>query len=244
MKKLLWALVVLCGVVSAAFASWSFDLESGYVSNSSNDIRIPGTTGTRFSLTQTLDVEARDYYRLRLTRSVGRGQYLSLLYAPLSLRAAGILPGAVNFNGELFPSGAHVDAVYRFDSYRATWYKQFRPGERFSYKLGFTAKIRDAAVRIKDAAHASETKNTGFVPLFHFGMTYNLTKKFGAVLDGDALAGGPGRAEDVLAALTYAVHDNCTLRLGYRIVEGGADTDAVYSFALLNYASAGITVHF
>lgn len=244
MRNLLCSLVVLCGIASAAFASWSFDLESGYVSNRSNDIRVPGTTGTRFSLPQTLDVATRDYYRLRLTRSVGRGQYVSLLYAPLSLRAAGTLPGAVNFNEVVFPSGAQVDAVYRFDSYRATWYQQFRPGERLSYKLGFTAKIRDAAVQLKDGARDTEIKNTGFVPLFHFGLSYALTEKFGMVLDGDALAGGPGRAEDVLAALTYAAHQRCTLRLGWRIVEGGADTDDVYNFALLHYLSAGVVVSF
>lgn len=244
MKPFLRAAVVMCCMAPAAFGSWSIDIESGYVSNDSNDIRIPGSTGTRFSLTNTLDVETRAYHRLRLTRGIGRGQYLSLLYAPLSLRAAGILPDDVNYAGELFPSGARVDAVYRFDSYRATWYKQFRPGERFSYKLGVTAKIRDAAVELAGGARRAVKKNTGFVPLFHFGLSYALTEKFGAVLDGDALAGGPGRAEDVLAALTYAAHERCALRLGWRVVEGGADTDEVYNFALLHYLSAGVAVSF
>jgi hypothetical protein len=32
------------------------------------------------------------------------------------------------------------------------------------------------------------------------------------------------------------------VRVGYRIVEGGADNDEVYNFALLNYASAGVTI--
>jgi hypothetical protein len=32
--------------------------------------------------------------------------------------------------------------------------------------------------------------------------------------------------------------------LGYRFVEGGADNDEVYNFALINYASAGVVVSF
>ena len=33
-----------------------------------------------------------------------------------------------------------------------------------------------------------------------------------------------------------------TLKAGYRFVEGGADNDAVYTFALIHYASVGISI--
>jgi hypothetical protein len=63
--------------------------------------------------------------------------------------------------------------------------------------------------------------------------------KFGLLLDGDALAAPQGRAEDVLAALTYHASDRMGIKIGYRILEGGANNDVVYNFALLNYAVVG-----
>ena len=63
-------------------------------------------------------------------------------------------------------------------------------------------------------------------------------------MDGDALAAPQGRAEDVLIAATYEVSDNLAIRAGYRILEGGADNDEVYNFALFNYASVGVTYTF
>jgi hypothetical protein len=61
-------------------------------------------------------------------------------------------------------------------------------------------------------------------------------------VDAEGLAGGPGRAEDVTVALTWDAAPNVTVRAGGRVVEGGADTDSVYNFALLGYAGAGVTV--
>ena len=50
---------------------------------------------------------------------------------------------------------------------------------------------------------------------------------------GDALAAPQGRAEDVLAALTYGKSDKFRIKIGYRILEGGADNDEVYTFSLV-----------
>jgi len=70
------------------------------------------------------------------------------------------------------------------------------------------------------------------------------TKELGFLLAGDALAAPQGRAEDVLLALQYRPGDDLMLRLGYRILEGGADNDEVYSFTLINYLVVGGTVTF
>ena len=68
---------------------------------------------------------------------------------------------------------------------------------------------------------------------------------FSLLLDGDALVSPYGRAEDLLAALQYRVSERATLRLGYRVLEGGADGGGnVYTFALFNYLTAGLRVVF
>jgi hypothetical protein len=90
----------------------------------------------------------------------------------------------------------------------------------------------------------SEKTNVGFVPLINFRLLWNINDKFGLLLDGDALAAPQGRAEDVLIAATYKLSDNFGIRAGYRILEGGADNDEVYNFALFHYASFGVSYTF
>jgi hypothetical protein len=59
-------------------------------------------------------------------------------------------------------------------------------------------------------------------------------------LDADALAGGPGRAEDVALTFGRDLNAQWTVRAGYRLVEGGADVPDVYTFAWLHYAVFGV----
>jgi hypothetical protein len=62
-----------------------------------------------------------------------------------------------------------------------------------------------------------------------------------ALFEADALAGGPGRAVDAALKLGYDVGDRWSILAGYRTIEGGADVDAVYSFAWLHYAAVSVT---
>lgn len=244
MRKISGCIVLVVFCVPISFGSWSLDLETGYVGAGYNDVQIPGDSGSRVSLTNDLKADSRDYYRLRITKSLSSDKYISLLYAPLNLNASGVLASAINYNGDVFTAGASIKGKYRFDSYRATYYKQFNTGKRYNYKLGFTVKVRDAAILLSDGIRDSEKKNTGFVPLFNFGFNYDLTQKLCFVVDGDAVAGGPGRAEDILFSFSYKAGKNHSFRLGYRVVEGGADNKEVYNFALLNYIAAGITMYY
>ena len=65
-----------------------------------------------------------------------------------------------------------------------------------------------------------------------------------AVVDLDALAGGPGRAEDLSLKLAYDINERWTVTGGYRTVEGGADTDEVYNFAWFHSAVVSAVVRF
>ena len=79
---------------------------------------------------------------------------------------------------------------------------------------------------------------------YQFRLLWRIDDAFGLLPEGDVLAAPQGRAEDVLIAATYKFSDNLGIRAGYRILEGGADNDEVYNFALFHYASAGITYTF
>ena len=112
------------------------------------------------------------------------------------------------------------------------------------FGLGFTAKIRDAQIALSSEGLYSEKNNVGFVPIINFRLLWNVNDQFGLLLEGDALAAPQGRAEDISLAATYKLSDKLRVRLGYRILEGGADNDEVYNFALFHYALAGISYTF
>ncbi|NLE06337.1 MAG: hypothetical protein GX638_16250 [Crenarchaeota archaeon] len=44
--------------------------------------------------------------------------------------------------------------------------------------------------------------------------------------------------------MTYKITDQLKIRGGYRMLEGGADNDEVYTFSLFHYAVLGLSYSF
>lgn len=240
---ILTVFLVAAGVPSTE-AGWRLELESGVASSGYNDIRIPGDVGTEWSFVDDLEAEATPVVRGRLTWLINSRHALAVLIAPLQFDAEGSFARPVNFNGETFAAGERVSGTYRFDSYRLTYRYRLVRSPHLDLDIGFTGKIRDAEISLKStSAHAVKT-NTGFVPLASFRLEWRLATAWSFLLDGDALAAPQGRAEDVLAAFQFSPGANLRLHAGYRILEGGAENDEVYSFTLVNYAVAGLTFEF
>lgn len=243
---MIYVILTLCPifVTGTVNANWSVDIESGIAFSGYNDVRIPGNTGTKISLSQDLKAKSTEFIRLCFTKTISDRQKLSLLIAPFRFESSGTLDRDVNFNGTRFGTGVPINSRYRFDSYRVTyqyfWYKK----ERLTAAIGFTGKVRDAAIRLDNGAVSSEKTNTGFVPLINFAFDWRMRSDFGLILEGDALAAPQGRAEDILLAIYSKPVKQLRLRVGYRILEGGADNDEVYTFALVHYLSAGLSWKF
>ncbi|RPH32042.1 MAG: hypothetical protein EHM93_11130 [Bacteroidales bacterium] len=225
-------------------AQANIDLETGLVTTGYNDVRIPGDIGTLFSLKDDLTAKSKIYYRLRASYTIKSRHTLSLLYAPLEVKSEGSVPTDISFAGELFPANSVIKATYKFNSYRLTYRYDFVQKSKLNFGLGFTAKIRDARIALESNGLLGEKSNVGFVPIINFRLMWKLNDNLGLLIDGDALAAKQGRAEDVLIAATYRVNEHIGLRAGYRILEGGADNDEVYGFALFHYASLGVSYSF
>lgn len=242
MKKVILILIAFLGFTGNIQAgSWFTEVESGLAISGYNAVKIPGDTGTRFSLNGDFDIDPGIFYRIRIGRTITERDELILLIAPLSLKASGTLEKDIFFNGTNFPAGAKANAKYRFDSYRLSWLRTFKKSDLWLLKAGFTAKIRDAAIRLEGNGISSEKTNTGFVPLLGFSAEYLPNSKVSFLVAGDALAAPQGRAEDILLAVKHKLKDNLSWHAGYRFVEGGADNDEVYNFTLVNYATIGIS---
>lgn len=239
---------LVAGLIAAAWpgqasARWFADLETGVVFSGYNDIRIPGDSGTNLSLSDELSTDPSHFFRIRLGRHFGRRHTVSALFAPLTLTAAGSVAREVEYAGATFPADTDLRASYRFDSYRLTYRYDFFLSDSWEVGAGFTAKIRDAAIGLDGQVFAEKT-NTGFVPILHFRVLYAFADDWSALLEGDALAAPQGRAEDILAAVRFHFNENIQAKLGYRILEGGADNDEVYTFALFHYLVIGLTATF
>ncbi len=232
------------GVAPIASAQNVFDLEVGYVIPGHNDVAIPGDSGTRFSLTDDLDADETVAFRLRYSHAFSEKHWVAVLVAPLTLQSAGTLDENVDFDGTTFPEGTLVDATFRFDSYRLIYRYGFHKSDRWQFSLGGALKVRDAAIKLEGGGLESENSNTGVVPLLSFNITWAPTERLRLLADGEALAAPQGRAEDVLFAAQYDVNQRLALKTGYRILEGGADNDEVYTFSLVHYFIVGAVLSF
>ena len=82
------------------------------------------------------------------------------------------------------------------------------------------------------------------VPLLNFAAEYYPSQRWSIVSELDGLAAPQGRALDLSLKGRYDVSDWCSLSLGYRTIEGGADNDDVYSFAWLHSMLASVQFRF
>lgn len=239
--SLITALAACC---SAAFGACGLrlDLEAGMAFSGYNDIRIPGAGGTLYSMSRELRSDPAPYNRLRVEYLFGRSHSLSVVAAWLRVNGTGSSDKDIVFMGETFPAGSALASYFRFDSYRLTYRWDALRRERLTAGFGFTAKIRDAAISLRNTDREAEKKNTGFVPIANFRLAWRASDRLTAVLDGDALAAPQGRAEDVFVGAAWRLGKRVSLKAGYRVLEGGADNDEVYTFSLFHYAVIGALV--
>lgn len=232
-------LLLCCLAVSSAMGGvpWAVELEGGLLSAGRTDVRIPGDTGTRFSLADDLDAGDTAYWRMRLNwRSSPRHNWI-VSYVPIEISASGRFETDTQYVDTLFAAGTEVDATYRFNNYRLTYRYLLRETARFRMEVGATLFVRDAKVTLRSATEQASDADLGLVPLASFAARWQVLPRISLLVDGDALAAPQGRALDVFGGLDYQPRDNLSLGAGYRILEGGADNDDVYTFALFHHAA-------
>lgn len=211
-------------------------LELGPVWQGRNDVQIPNDeSGTRFSLKDLTGSGPFPVIRFYFTWRINERNDLRLLLAPLSITESGILNKPLSFAGRDYQSGVATEGSYKFNSWRLTYRYKFHHGEQWHWWVGFTAKIRDAKIKLQQNEVSSEKTDLGFVPLLHIRGEYHWNPKWWILFDLDALAGGPGRAEDGTLQFGYNLSEKWSVSAGYRTVEGGADVDEVYNFAWFHY---------
>ncbi|SDH51693.1 Outer membrane protein beta-barrel domain-containing protein [Dyadobacter soli] len=236
-------IVLICSVYTPASAQFNFDLEGGLILGTSyNKVQIPSGSGTRVNLPEQLDLDRSAFYRIRAGYRIGNRHNISALFAPLTIHYRGSLDQTTNFNNNTYLPGQPLNVDYRFNSYRLTYRYDFFANGKWRVGAGLTAKVRDADIRFKSEYADTHYDNLGFVPLINFYASWKPAYHWTVILEGDALAAKQGRAEDIFGGIAYNFNNTIGIKLGYRMLEGGADNDKIYNFNWINYASAGILI--
>ena len=236
-------ILLICSVYTPVSAQFNFDLEGGLILGTSyNKVQIPSGSGTRVNLPEQLDLDRSAFYRIRAGYRIGNRHNISALFAPLTIHYRGALSQNTNFNNANFLPGQPLNVDYRFNSYRLTYRYDFFTNGKWRVGAGLTAKIRDADIRFKSEYADTHYDNLGFVPLINFYASWKPAYHWAVLLEGDALAAKQGRAEDIFGGIAYNFNNTIAIKLGYRILEGGADNDKIYNFNWINYASAGLLI--
>jgi hypothetical protein len=245
---MVWCMAICTAFVSAAQGAdqkkFSIEIEAGPVWQNRNDVRVPNDTGTKFSMR---DIQGSGPFaapRVYFDYAFSRKHEFRVMAAPLSITATGRMPATTSFAGKTFTSGQPVEGAYQFNSYRLTYRYRIYEGDRWTWKIGATGKIRDAKIELRQGGVAAVDDNVGFVPLLHLDGEYRWNQKWRFNLNMDGLAAKQGRAFDLALKLKYDFSKKWTLAAGYRMLEGGADVKTVYTFAWLHYTVASLAFRF
>jgi hypothetical protein len=237
-----FTLLLLCAY-SFAHAQLSLDVEGNYIfSIPYNEVRIPAVGGTMIDIAKDLEPEETFTFRLRANYLLGDRHVISALYAPLSINSSGEFNQTVNYSNKNFAAGSDIRATYKFNSYRLTYRYLVVNKEKVKFGIGLTGKIREANITLKNNDTAADYPDLGFVPLINFYFDFQPIDRLSILLEGDALASKQGRAEDIFAGITYLLSENIKGKIGYRVLEGGADVERNYNFAWINYAAIGVVI--
>lgn len=235
---LIWA---LASSTAMAFEK-TINAELGLLQVPYNRIAIPGDDGTGFDLSESTE-ETYFYHRLEYRQFVKKNQGFRLLYAPLTLKGSEAYSKDISFNGESFPSGSKTETTFKFNSYRASYFWRFAPGE-WILDIGATLKVRDAKIKLRQGSLSKERKDLGVVPLLYFWAERQFCEKWVFNFDFDGFAAPQGRALDVAASLGYDWSKSLRSSLGLRMLEGGADNDKVYTFSRVHFGFVSLKYFF
>ncbi len=220
---------------------YEVELETGGLWQSRNLAQSPNSDsdatpiGTRFSLRSLQGSGPNPYFRVSAAYTWNDKHRVHVLYAPLKITGTGRLDQAVSFQGTTFAAGEQTRALYRFDSYRIGYRYRVYDSSSWQIWLGATIKLRDANIALTQGPTKANRANTGPVPLLSAHLVKSISPRWSVILDAEGLAAPQGRALDAAAKLRYQFQNGAGVSAGYRMLEGGADNNKVYTFAWMHY---------
>ena len=219
-------------------------LEGGAAWQLRNTARVPNEApNTRFDIDDITGDGPYASGRVVLDWPLSARHRLRFIVAPLSIDERGNSDQPIVFQDTQFAPGP-IEVKYRFDSYRASYRYVFADDARWTWSGGVTLNVRDAEIELRQDGVRRNRSDTGLVPLLAMEGEWRFAPGWYGLLDFEGLAAPQGRAFDAALKLGYDVTPNVTVAGGYRILDGGADNDDLYTFARFDSAVLGLTWRF
>ncbi|GAA4471068.1 hypothetical protein GCM10023189_60890 [Nibrella saemangeumensis] len=221
------------------------DAETGIVyPGSYNNIRQPAQGGTPYNaFGSNFQIKPVLNLRGRLGYTVNDRHTFFVTVAPLLIKSVSKAPLAepVRFEDLTIPAGQTLTTRYKFNGYRLTYRYNFIRTEKLRLAVGLTGNIRDAYIEVSDGTQTRRFSDLGIVPLLNVYANFQ-PGRLGLLLEGDGLVSPYGRAEDFFGGLTYALAPKTKLKAGYRILEGGGDSNNFYNFSIFHTLAVGVQI--
>jgi hypothetical protein len=218
---------------------WIIDVQAGTVSVLSNFLQNPNEVGTKFNL----DGKTIASYRIYFSTLIKNKHEIRLLYAPLAYNVDFVSEDNIMFGDNLFLMGLETEAFYKFNSYRLSYIFHFDQVGKVQFRLGFTAKIRDAETSLTQGSNKESFTDLGFVPLLHIGANVKVTKNIFIDIDTDVSWAPQGYAVDSRLSAGYHFN-NISVGAGVGYLSGGANVPSVNTYASLFYAYGKVVYTF
>lgn len=237
--------MLLPGTALSDEPAWQVWAETGPLWFSRNDVRIPNSDeGDRFDLLYLTGSGPDTFLRIGGEYHWRDRHSFTGLYAPVRVSGRGVLTDDTRFAGGEFTGAETVRGTYQFNTYRLGWRYHWIENDSYRIRIGVTALVRDANVKLRQGQQRADDPDLGLVPLLSVQATRYWSNGWALDLDVEGLGAPQGRAIDAALALEYSLSPQLTARLGYRTLEGGADNSSVYTFAWLHYGLIGLRYRF
>lgn len=245
MKYLFLSIILLISVSNIqAQSEWQIRIMPQVAFGTKNMLEQPNGEGTRINLNKDFKRKGAAFSPRFEVEYNYRRHHAITTAALLKDRFEGSSDDNILYHGMLFPSGNNIKTVYSFNTYRLGYRYRIVERPRFMLELGATVLLRDAFVSLEDHSQKTAFYNVGVAPLISYAIEWNVTNKISLLSYGDAFAVKAGRAEDLFVGAKYKFTPLISALAGYRLLEGGSDSDAVYTMATFHFLSLGIGFSF
>lgn len=229
-----------------AQSRWEIQLMPQVAFGTRNTVQRPNNEeGTRVFLNDDYNRKHNASFSPRIELKYNyRRHYAILTAAWVSDSFEGLAKEDILYNSVLFTTGTPIEANYRFNTYRLGYRYRIVEQPRFNFELGATLLLRDAYISFEDQSREAKFKNVGIAPLLSYYIEWIATERLSLLSYGDAFAVKAGRAEDIFAGAKYQITPMISATAGYRLLEGGSDSDRVYTMSAFHFLSMGIGFEF
>lgn len=243
---LLHFLLLMCIIQANAQSKWQIRLMPQVAFGTKNTVQRPNDAeGTRVYLNNNFNRKHNASFSPRVELEYSYKRHHAILTAAwLGDSFEGVAGEDIFYNHVLFNEGNQIGVNYRFNTYRIGYRYRIVERERFNFELGATLLLRDAYISFEDEWKKTKFDNVGVAPLLSYFLEWKATERLSLLSYGDAFAIKVGRAEDIFAGAKYQFTPLISATAGYRLLEGGSDSDEVYTMSAFHFLSLGIGFDF